>query len=167
MTQTRPLFEERLFLVTPPNSAFSRRKVVSLSELAGLDLVLPTRGQGVRARVARALQDAGHASARVAAEIDSHTVIKQAVADGLGMTILSWASVEAEVKQGRLKAVEIGRSAIARVAHLCWSAQATRSRASECVQQELVTAVREEIRRPSWRGVRFFEGEAHSDTERG
>lgn len=165
--QTQPLTEERLFLVAPPKSAFARRKVVSLRELAALDLVLPTTGQGVRARVDRALEGAGYGPARIAAEIDSLTLMKQAAADGIGSTILSWTSVEAEVQQGRLVAVEITRPAITRTAHVCWLAQSTRSRAAESVRQALVAAVREAVRRPSWRGVRFLDGETGPGADRG
>src|SRR5205085_12564277 len=87
--QTLPLLEERLFLVTSPRSPHARRKTIAVRELATLDFVLPTLGQGVRARVDRALAEAKLAPARVVAEVDSHTVMKQAAATGMGATILS------------------------------------------------------------------------------
>ena len=149
-----PLLEERLFLVTSPDSRFARRKVVTGRELSELDLVLPTHGQGVRARVDKALADAGLPRARTAAEIDSLTILKQAAAAGIGPTILSWMSVEAEVNRGELVAVEITRPGITRTAHVCLLAASLQARATQCVVQVLTAAVQEAVRRPSWRGVR-------------
>lgn len=149
-----PLLEERLFLVTSPDSRFARRKVVTGRELSELDLVLPTHGQGVRARVDKALADAGLPRARTAAEIDSLTILKQAAAAGIGPTILSWMSVEAEVDRGELVAVEITRPGITRTAHVCLLAASLQARATQCVVQVLTAAVQEAVRRPSWRGVR-------------
>jgi LysR family transcriptional regulator, nitrogen assimilation regulatory protein len=153
---TMPLLEERLFLVAAPKSVHARRKAVSLRELAELDFVLPSTGQGVRARVDKALADAKLGSARVVAEVDSHTVMKQAAAAGLGATILSWTSVEGEVARGELVAVEIVRPAITRTAHVCLQAAAPPTRATICVRTELMAAVRDAVQRPSWRGVRYL-----------
>ena len=153
---TWPMLEERLFLVTAPKSAYARRKLIPVRELAGIDFVLPTVGQGVRARVDKALVEAGLGPARVVAELNSHTVMKQAAAAGLGATILSWTSVEAEVGRGELAAVEIVRPAITRTAHVCVQAAAPPTRATVCVRDALMAAVCSAVQRPSWRGVRFL-----------
>jgi LysR family nitrogen assimilation transcriptional regulator len=130
--------------------------VIPVRELAGIDFVLPTVGQGVRARVDKALVEAGLGPARVVAEVNSHTVMKQAAAGGLGATILSWTSVEAEVERGELVAVEIVRPSITRTAHVCVQAAAPPTRATVCVRNALMAAVRSAVQRPSWRGVRFL-----------
>jgi LysR family nitrogen assimilation transcriptional regulator len=153
---TIPLLEERLFLVTAPKSPHARRKSVPLRELANLVFVLPTKGQGVRGRVDRALTEARLGAARVAAEVDSHTLLKQAAASGMGATILSWTSVEAEVGRGELVAVEIVRPAITRTAHVCVQSAAPPTRATLCARSALVEAVRRAVQRPSWRGVRYL-----------
>lgn len=158
--QTLPLLEERLFLVLPPNSPLARRKAVSLRELAGLDFVLPTTGQGVRARVDKALTEAGLGPARVVAEIDSLTILKHAVGAGIGATIMAWLSVDAEVQRGELVAVEISRQPITRTAHVCMLAPALRSRAAQCVLDELMRTAQQAARRPGWRGLRFLGAEA-------
>lgn len=155
--QTVPLLEERLFLVVAPDSPHARRKVVPVRELAELGLVLPSAGQGVRSRVDKALADAGLGRARVVAEVDSHTMMKQSVRCGIGPTILSWTSVEPEVERGELVAVEITRAPITRVAHVCMLPAALRSRVNQCVLEQLLLSVREAVRRPSWRGVRWLE----------
>lgn len=155
--KTVPLLEERLFLVVAPGTALARRKVVTLRELAELELVLPTTGQGVRARVDKALGDAGLGPARIAAEIDSLTIMKEATAARLGPTVLSWMSVEPEVLRGELVAVEIARTPITRAAHVCMLPAALRSRASQCALESIVASVREAVQRPTWRGIRFLE----------
>jgi LysR family nitrogen assimilation transcriptional regulator len=154
--QTIPFMEERLFLIASPRSPFARRKVVPLKEVAALDLVLSTWGQGVRARIDQTMTESKLGRARIAAEIDSLTIMKKAAAAEIGPTILSWASVEAEVLRGELVAVEIVRPAITRVAHVCVLAGTTPSRAADCVRQQVLVAVREALRRPSWRGVRYL-----------
>ena len=151
-----PLIEERLFLIVAPDSPLARRKAITLRELAGLDLVLPSTGQGVRARVDKALAAAGLGRARIACEIDSLTILKQAPRAGMGPTIFAWMSVAAEVTRGELAAIEITREPITRTAHLCTLAGAPRTRAALCVQDALVETVRQAVQRPTWRGVRFL-----------
>lgn len=107
--QALPLLEERLFLVVARKSPLARRKVVSLKEVAALDLVLPTREQGVRPRIERAMAREGLVLQRPVTEINSLILMKQAAGEGLGATILSWPSVAQEVAQGAVAAVEIAR----------------------------------------------------------
>jgi LysR family nitrogen assimilation transcriptional regulator len=153
---TVPLLEERLFLVVARDSPFARRKVVPVQELAGLGLVLPSTGQGVRARVDKALVEAGLGPATIAAQIDSLTIMKQAAAAGIGPTILAWMSVEAEVQRGELVAVEIARPAISRVAHVCMLAPTLRLRAPQCVLEEILRSVQQDARPITRRGLRFL-----------
>jgi LysR family nitrogen assimilation transcriptional regulator len=109
-----PLLEERLFLVVSAKSPLARRKLISLREVADLELVLPTSDQGVRDRIERAMARAGHRITRVVAEVNSLTLMKQAAGAGIGATILSWPSIEAEVAQGTVAAIDIARPAITR-----------------------------------------------------
>jgi LysR family transcriptional regulator, nitrogen assimilation regulatory protein len=158
--QARRVLEERLFLVLHPKSPLARRKAVGLREIAGMDLVIPSAGQGVRVRIEQAMAQAGLSLSKVAAEINSQTLMKQAAAAGFGATILAWPSVESEVAQGKLAAVEISRPAITRVAAICVSASMPRTRATECVLAAATEAIRQTVRRAThWRGVRFLDGE--------
>src|SRR5262245_66500290 len=88
--------------------------MVSLREVADMDLVLPTPDQGVRSRIERAFARDGLRGARVIAEVNSLTLMKQAAAAGIGATILSWPSVEAEVAQRMVWGIEIKGPAITR-----------------------------------------------------
>lgn len=155
--QATPLIEERLFLIVHPKSSLARRKLVALKDVAELDIVIPSRGHGVRDRIERALARAGLPALRVVAEVNSLTMMKQAAEARIGATILGWPSVEAEVAQRRLVAIEIARPAITRVAAMCLPAGAPRSRACDCVLDAATRAIREAIRHAPWRGVRFIE----------
>lgn len=154
--EATPVLEERLFLIVHPKSPLARRKIVTLREVAALDLVLPTPDQGVRARIDRSLARAGFGSPRIVAEMNSLTLMKQAAGAGIGATILSWPSVEPEVTQGKVAALEIARPAILRVAAMCVLASATPSRALECVFEQAVLAIREAVLKTRWRGVRVL-----------
>jgi LysR family nitrogen assimilation transcriptional regulator len=151
-----PIIEERLFLIVHPKSSLARRKLVSLRDVAKLDLVLPTTDQGVRSRIERAFGRNGISGVSVVAEVNSLTLMKQAAGAGIGATILSWPSVEQEVVSGKVVAVEIARPPITRVAAMCVLRSAPRSRASECVFAESRRAIRETVRRTPWRGVRYI-----------
>ena len=152
-----PVLEERLYLVVSPRNKLARRKLVSLKEVAELDLVLPTPEQGVRPRLDRALARAGLSLQRPVTEINSLTLLKQAAAEEMGATILSWPSIEFEAAQDKLAAVEIARSPITRVAALCVSATAPRTRALDAVLQVARRAIRHTVQLTPWRGVRSLD----------
>ena len=101
----RVLLEEPLSLVTSPGApAFEQP--LRLRHLAELELVLPSREHGLRRIIDAACARQGIAL-NVIAEIDSLTSVKNAVAAGVGHTILSPSSVVQEVAQGKLKAANI------------------------------------------------------------
>lgn len=152
-----PLLEERLFLIVPAKSRWSRRKSVSLKEVTSLDLVLPSPEQGVRPRVDSAMARAGLSIERPVTEVNSLTLLKQATAAGMGATILAWPSVQAELARGEVAAVEITRPAITRTACLCVSAAAPRTRVLDAVTAEVRRSVRDTLRTAGWRGVRSLD----------
>jgi LysR family transcriptional regulator, nitrogen assimilation regulatory protein len=152
--ESRRIIAERLFLVVNPDSRLARRKLVSLRETQGLDLLLPTPDHGVRALVEGAMAKEGLDPPHIVAEINSLTMMKHAVEANLGVSILSWASVAAEVAQGKLVAVEIARPALTRIAALCFASSAPRSHAMQCVASTTCDAIRDVLRLSPWRGVR-------------
>lgn len=88
----QPLLIEELFLIAPPDLELPRSddNSIALAELAGIDLILPSRRHLLR----RMIDDAfAHAflKPRVTVEIESVTTLRQAIGAGLGSTILPWA----------------------------------------------------------------------------
>jgi LysR family transcriptional regulator, nitrogen assimilation regulatory protein len=80
---------------------------VTLSQALESPLVLPDRRDGLRNSVERAAQDAGIGMPRLTAEVNSLSVIKHAVLQGVGATILPPGCIEYEIRHGALRACEI------------------------------------------------------------
>src|SRR5262249_18182343 len=92
----RYLASDRIVLVVPPGHALSRRKKVSVKQLAGHALVLREVGSGLRHCFEKSLERAGRSLAdlRVALELGSNEAIKEAVLRGMGVAVLSTCAVE-------------------------------------------------------------------------
>lgn len=114
---TRPLFQERLVLVVPPDHRLAQAERVDLAELAAEPWILPYRRHGTRALVEAACQQSGF-SLRVTVELSGLGPIKQLVQRGLGISILPPAVVENELKLGLLRIVQIDRPPLVRTAGL-------------------------------------------------
>ncbi|GAA4159142.1 LysR family transcriptional regulator [Shinella granuli] len=83
-----PLLDESLFLIGPAGEegAEGTENRVTLAELSGLALVLPSKGHGLRASLDRAFA-AAKVTPNIVMEIDSLAVIMDVVSSGLGHTI--------------------------------------------------------------------------------
>jgi DNA-binding transcriptional LysR family regulator len=105
----RYLASDRMVLVVPPGHPLSRRKKVSVRQLAGHALVLREVGSGLRHCFEKSLERAGQALAdlRVALELGSNEAIKEAVLRGVGVAILSTYAVEKELRAGSLLALKV------------------------------------------------------------
>ena len=82
-----PLFDEELLLVLPPDHHFPRRSAVRLTDLVGLDLLLPSPGTAYRPELEEACRLSG-VELTAAAELDGVHLIASLVFDGHGAAIL-------------------------------------------------------------------------------
>jgi DNA-binding transcriptional LysR family regulator len=100
---------DRMALIVPAGHPWARRKRVTLDQLAGQPLVLREAGSGSRWCLEEALRGAGRSlgDLTVAAELGSNESIKEAVASGLGVAVLSTQSVKRELRDGTLKSLEV------------------------------------------------------------
>ncbi|HJZ58435.1 MAG TPA: selenium metabolism-associated LysR family transcriptional regulator [Gemmataceae bacterium] len=100
---------DRMILVVPPGHALSKRKTVTVDQLAAHPLVLREAGSGLRHCFEQALDRAGRSLSelRVALELGSNEAIKEAVRRGVGVAVLSALAVQKEVQSGTLHALEI------------------------------------------------------------
>jgi DNA-binding transcriptional LysR family regulator len=105
----RHLANDRMVLVVPPGHALSRRKKVTLEQLARHPLVLREPGSGLRHCFEKSLDKAGRTLSdfQVILELGSNEAIKQAVLHGAGIAILSLLAVDKEIESGRLKGLEV------------------------------------------------------------
>ena len=101
----QPLVTERLYLVARPSK--TPTNTVTLSDALSTLLVLPDTRDGLRLIIESVARRAGTAISKLASEVSSLTVIKNAVLQGVGASILPLSCVFAEVQQGLLQAREI------------------------------------------------------------
>lgn len=105
----RHLASDRMVLIVPPGHALSRRKNVSVKQLARQPLILREVGSGLRHCFEKSLDRAGLSLAdlRIALELGSNEAIKEAVLRGVGVAILSTYAVQKELRAGQLHALRV------------------------------------------------------------
>jgi DNA-binding transcriptional LysR family regulator len=105
---------DELALIAAANHPFAtRRRPIDPEELAGAPFLVREPGSGTREVVADALSRAGVSPSQTI-EIGSTEAIKQLVAAGFGVTIVSLAAARDQIALGALKVVEIRGMAICR-----------------------------------------------------
>ncbi len=108
-----PYRPDDLVLIAAPDHPFARAGTVDPADLAAAPFLMREPGSGTRAVVEAALAARGIRPS-VAMALGHTEAIKQAVAAGLGVSILSRLTVEREVAQGLLAVVPIRGAAISR-----------------------------------------------------
>ena len=103
----RFLAADRMVLVVPSGHPLSRKKTVTVDQLAAHPLVLREAGSGLRHGFEKSLDRAGWSlnELRVALELGSNEAIKEAVSRGVGVAVLSALAVQKEIRSGALHAV--------------------------------------------------------------
>jgi DNA-binding transcriptional LysR family regulator len=102
----QPFVREPLVLAVPPGHATTRRRAVSLAEVAELQLIVREPGSTTRRVLESRLEAAGLAP-RIAMELGSNEAIKHAVGAGFGAAVLGARVVADEAAAGRLRAVRV------------------------------------------------------------
>jgi len=104
------LVDEPLFFVSRGDRPTPH--AVTCSQALTSPLVLPDSRDGLRSTIENAAHTVGVGIEHLVAEVSSLTVIKSAVLQGLGATILPMSCVADEVQQGALRAQEITNPAL-------------------------------------------------------
>src|SRR5207237_5656682 len=96
-------------LIVPPRHILSKRKKVSVKQLAGHPVVLREVGSGLRHCFEKSLERAGRslANLRVVMELGSNEAIKEAVLRGVGVAVLSSYAVQKALRAGQLHALTV------------------------------------------------------------
>ncbi len=107
---------DRLILVAPPGCTGVSKKGIKLKDLSGLPFIMREHGSGTRMSLQRALQPSSLSfqDLNIVAEMGSTQAVKEAVKNGLGVSILSDRAVVDELRHGLLEEIpveglEIGR----------------------------------------------------------
>ncbi|HEY4264633.1 MAG TPA: LysR substrate-binding domain-containing protein [Micropepsaceae bacterium] len=126
-----PLFVQDFFLVQSPK-AKTRRRNLNFAELADIELLMPASPHGLRE-----LMEAGAARLgihlKIRFEVQSISVMKELVEQGICAAVLSYGAVARECEKGRLVATEIVNPTVKRIAYLAYSLRRPRSKAKDAV----------------------------------
>ena len=109
-----PWRDDDLVVIGPPGHVLAGRRRVSLADLAQASFIVRERGSGTR-RVAEEALAARGVSLNVALELASTEAIKQAVAAGLGLAIVSRAAIGDQLELGRIAMLRVPGMSFARV----------------------------------------------------
>ncbi len=123
-------WKDHLVLIAPPGHPFTRRKKLPVGELAEVPFVMRESGSGTRSWVELYLEAAlegGLRSLNVSVEMGSLGAVKNAVAEGLGVSLVSACAVEPEVTAGLLSVVDLDGPSLSRSFYLIHDQQRTPS----------------------------------------
>lgn len=100
---------DEMVLIVPPNHALAKQEVVSLEEITKFPFICREEGSGTREVMIESMHAAGinNADLSVSMELGSLEAIKGAVEAGMGVSVLSSATIEKELKLGSLVAVKL------------------------------------------------------------
>ncbi|MEP6619688.1 MAG: LysR substrate-binding domain-containing protein [bacterium] len=98
--------DDELVLIAPPNHPLALRRRVRVEDLAGVKLIVRESGSGTREVGERALADQG-IRLPVALQLGSTEAIKQGVAAGLGLAIVSRTAAADQLALGRIAVVAL------------------------------------------------------------
>jgi DNA-binding transcriptional LysR family regulator len=100
---------DHLVLIVPPAHELANEEVVPIQRVADYPFICREEGSGTREVMIESMHDAGVSPAdlNIAMELGSLEAIKGAVEAGMGVSILSNATIQKELKLGTLVAVQL------------------------------------------------------------
>jgi len=148
--------DEDLVLVAAPGRLGAVRKrgeplgrTVRFRDLHRYPMILPAGEHGLRALIDGYVRS-HEVDLAVLAEVNAIPELIALAAAGVGCTVLSYASVCAELRKGLLSAARISHPAVTRPVYLCRSATTPLSIAASVVLDLVVEIVRAQIADGSW-----------------
>ncbi|MDP3707618.1 MAG: LysR substrate-binding domain-containing protein [Polaromonas sp.] len=152
-----PLLEEKLYLMRPRSAGEAGAPAsTTMAQLQGVPLILPTGAHGLRSAL-----DAAFARAdikpRLVAEVDSLTMLMDAVCAGLGCTVQPWAALGRVQDAGlRLHWAEIADAQVHRSNALCSLSDDELSPAALATRVVLADCARALVGSGQWAGARLI-----------
>ncbi|MBP0484729.1 LysR substrate-binding domain-containing protein [Sagittula salina] len=148
-----PLMLEELFLILPGDSPLlTGRETVTMTEVAQVPLVLPTSDHGLRRRIEAEFESRALVP-RVAAEIDSLSLVMNCVFDGMGGTIKPMGAIMQECRRGRaFRCLSVSDASLRRTNYLYSLPPDAQSSAASAVAHVLRQVVAELVEAREWRG---------------
>ena len=104
--ELRPILENPLVVVAPSNHPLAGKTNIAIKELATEPFIFREAGSGTRSVVEHFLAE-NRVAVDVAIELSSNEAIKQAIAGGLGISVLSQHSLDLETQNGLLTILNV------------------------------------------------------------
>lgn len=104
--ELRPILENPLVVVAPSNHPLAGKTNIALKELATEPFIFREAGSGTRSVVEHFLAE-NRVAVDVVIELSSNEAIKQAIAGGLGISVLSQHSLDLETQNGLLTILNV------------------------------------------------------------
>ena len=104
--ELRPILENPLVVVAPSDHPLAGKTNIALKELATEPFIFREAGSGTRATIEQFLAE-NRVAVDVAIELSSNEAIKQAIAGGLGISVLSQHSLDLETQNGLLTILNV------------------------------------------------------------
>jgi LysR family transcriptional regulator, nitrogen assimilation regulatory protein len=149
---SEPLVTEDLYVISPPGG---RGDPIPFEDVAGLELVLPSRPHGLRERLELAARSAG-VELKLVAEIDSLPQLKALATRGVASTVLSLSAVRDEWRTRSVEARLIVDPPIQRTVSLCFPKGRPLSGAAAAVQGVVRDVMRALLAQEAWPGKARF-----------
>lgn len=117
--EVRPFSENPLVLVARPDHPLAGQARLGMADVARYPFLMRESGSGTRLAAERAFEEAG---ARPSAQIElgANESVKQGVMAGLGLSVLSRATVRLELDHGYLTELDVAPFPIIRHWHVAW-----------------------------------------------
>ena len=152
-----PLLEEQLFLIQsrqhPVAPQIRHGEPVSLEQLQQVPLILPSGSHGLRSSVMASFSSAGFQS-QMAMEIDSLTLLMEAVDAGMGATVQPWSAVGMyRDADERFQWSQMADETVRRKAALCALSEDELSPAALAARVVLMDCVRQLVQSGDWMGA--------------
>lgn len=152
-----PLLEEQLFLIQsrqqPVAPQIQHEVPISLEQLQQVPLILPSGSHGLRSSIMASFTSAGVQS-QMAMEIDSLSLLMEAVAAGMGATVQPWSAVGMYRDAAeRFQWSQIADDSVRRKAALCSLSDDELSPAALAARVVLMDCARQLVQSGVWRGA--------------
>ncbi len=134
--QVERFAENPLVAIAPPDHPLSDARDIGVSDLAGYPFLTRESGSGTRLAAERCFDEAGVFPSRQI-ELGANEAVKQGVIAGLGLSVLSRATVALEVRHGYLVELDCPPFPIIRHWHVAWPRARQPSLAAEAFLQQL------------------------------
>lgn len=151
-----PLIEEKLYLVSLPTEQFKNtKKPIPVSKLAKIPLILATHPNSIREFLTNSLRRS-NLQLTLVAEINSTSLMLQAVRAGVGCSVLPLSAVDEDIKAKQLIAIPFSGPGPSRKLTLCTLPKSNQTIASMAVHALIPEVIKKLITDGTWTGAELL-----------